>query len=494
MVLACVVGGVDAFAQTADTATKTIDPPDLAIERANFLRQTLADSQLLTEQYERALAKLENEVAAAADYEEARLIQQRRAELKALYPSNDPSLSQALATPLLVSLARLSGSAEVRGEMLTGWRTSGSTAEWSNIRLTPGRYILELEANMVASPAIQGSLAPGKSQPQNLAGFEFYEVSLLPGMQENKRSFDISINADDTTFTPLRIGPIHFTRSAVTIRLTNTAGYPGNMIRLRNLRLVPVHEDVTTHTTAETAVDTSLEDLRKELSNGLIEAHKPVFDAYLAQLREISANSPNLRDEATVEINRVYKLMTTDHAGNGSLLPLFSSSTGVGGYEDVDGARFVSNDENRGDRFIVEHEGRQLKVRLLWVRCAPTNEKDSTRKNFAKRFNIDEDDVPGIGRVAQEFTAGYLEGKPLRLLIRPGSEKDGTVSALVFLPEVGLYQNVLVDQGLAYVEVPGKNTRSQTMEKALLGGLIEREQQAKRQQTGAWALSMEERK
>lgn len=468
-------------------------PAALALERASFLRQTLTDSQLLTEQYERALAKVESELAATGDYEEARLVQQRRAELRALYPNSDSSLAQALATPLLPALARFTGSAEARGEVLTGWRTGGSTAEWSNIRIAPGRYNLEMEVNMVDAPTIQGSLAPGRSQPQDSAAMEFYEVSLLPGAQENRRSFDIAANQDDTTFTPMRIGPVNFTRSPVTVRLTTAAGYPGNVIRLRNARLVPVTGEVIAKAPSATVADSSIDEMRKTLGQALASAQKTVMEGYLAKLRAVAKESPALGDETDAEIKRVLKMMDAGRNGGGApLLRLFSTPAGVGGFEDVDGAHYAADPKNSGDRFFVEQGDRRILVRLLWVQCAPLNAKDGSRKAFAKHFGIDDDATPALARAAQEFTAGYLEGKTLRLLIRPGKDKDGSVAALVFLPEVGLYQNALIDQGLAYVETAIKNTRRPAIERAMLGALLDREQKARKQKTGAWALTPED--
>ena len=47
--------------------TPVQEPAALTTARAAFMRQVMADSQLLTQQYERALAKVEPEVAATGD-------------------------------------------------------------------------------------------------------------------------------------------------------------------------------------------------------------------------------------------------------------------------------------------------------------------------------------------------------------------------------------------------------------------------------------------
>lgn len=466
------------------------DPAPLAAARAAFLRQALTDSQTLTEQYERALAKIEQELAEAADYEEARLVQQRRTELKALYASGDPVLAQSLSTPLLPSQARFIGSTEMRGDQITGWRTGNSAVEWSNVRLNPGKYYLEIEANFIELPSLPGVLVPGRSQPTETASFEFFEVSLLPGAAENRRSFEIQLSPDDTTFETQKIGPVTFTRSPITLRLVTPAGYPGNLLRVRNLRLIPATEAVPTVTTPE--VDgPSLDELKKSLNADLTAAQKPLLDAYLESLRTLARTTPALRDAVSAETRRMVKLMETTRGQATGPLRLLGGSGGLGGYEDLDGALFANDPANTGDSFLVLHEERKIRVRLLWVQCAPLNAADAgAARQFGRHFDIaPETDLAPLARTAQEFTAGYLEGKALRILLRPGENKDGSRDALVFLPETGLFQYVLVDQGLAAV-VPPRERRGM-MENGLFEALQIRETAARRQKPapGAWGLS-----
>lgn len=474
------------LAQTPPAA----DPAPLAAARAIFLRQVLADSQTLTEQYERALAKIEQELAEAADYEEARLVQQRRSELKALYAAGDPVLAQSLSTPLLPSQARFIGSTEMRGDLITGWRTSNSGVEWNNIRLNPGRYYLELEANLIELPSLPGVLVPGRSQPTESAAFDFFEVSLLPGAAENRRSFEIKLSQDDTTFETLKIGPVTFTRSPITLRLVTPAGYPGNLLRVRNLRLLPATEEAPT-IQAPVAAGPSLEDLKKSLNADLTAVQKPLIDAYMQSLRALAAATPALRDSVSAETRRMVKLMETSPGQVTGPLRILGGAGSLGGYEDLDGAKYVTDPANTGDSFWVTHEERKIRVRLLWVLCAPVNVADTaTARQLGRHFGIaQETDLGPLARTAQEFTAGYLEGKALRILLRPGENKDGSRDALVFLPETGLYQNVLVDQGLAAV-VPPRERRGM-MENGLFEALQNREAAARRQKPapGAWGLS-----
>jgi hypothetical protein len=115
---------------------------------------------------------------------------------------------------------------------------------------------------------------------------------------------------------------------------------------------------------------------------------------------------------------------------------------------------------------------------------------DKILNTMAARFRIDTEDALAVGRAAQEFTAGYLRGKKLRLVARPMREGADELEALVFLPDVGLFQNVLLDQGLAALYVP-INKKTSVGENTLLESLFAREQAAKTRvpPSGAWALS-----
>ena len=459
----------------------------LSTARSDFLRLVLSDSQILSDQYERALAKLESELAAGADYEEALLVQQRREELKSIY--GQISASSAPNMPLLPSRARLSGSAEARGEILTGWRGSSSMAEWTTVRLSPGSYFLELEANIAGLPAAAGSTIPERFTPQDKASFVFYEVSLLPGAQENRRNFDITRGANDDVFTPLRIGPLSFTRNSVTLRIAPTSSYSGNVIAFRNLRLVPATEDILQSTVSLPEEDL-LTAARDQLHRELAQVQKPIIKAHTEALAAL-ATKPELRDGAMAETERLTALQQTSRGKSADLLSrLLQQLGGVAGFVDIEGAKLVTADStSSGDHFIVEHEGNQIPIRLLWIRCAPLDLKSDENRNFSKHFRIEQADAGPLARAAREFTLGYLTGKPLRLLLRPNKDKDGHQPALVFLPEIGLYQNVLVDQGFAAVEPLRKSLSLGMMERGLLDSLLQREEVAKRLKNGAWALS-----
>jgi endonuclease YncB( thermonuclease family) len=342
---------------------------------------------------------------------------------------------------------------------------------------------------------MSGSSFSVRSQPQEKVSFSFYELSLLPGAQENRRTFDIVLSKDDTTFTPLRIGPMNFTRSPVTVRLTPSAGYPGNLVRLRQMRLVLAQDDAITAAPMADNGD-ALNQAKMRLLEDLASAYKNVIAGYDEKLKTLSKTSSGLSDEIAAETKRLEMLRNEELAQRGDkpLTRILAKMGGVAGFEDIEGAKLIVDTATSGDHLIIEHEGQRIAVRLLWLECAPLNTADESRKGFAKHFSIESASTEALAHAAREFTIGYLSGKPLRLLIRPGKDKDGSQAALVFLPDVGLYQNVLVDQGLAAVRPPVKELPRGLMERSLLGTLLEREANAKRLKNGAWALASEDKR
>jgi endonuclease YncB( thermonuclease family) len=201
-----------------------------------------------------------------------------------------------------------------------------------------------------------------------------------------------------------------------------------------------------------------------------------------------------LKDISTHESRRLADLLREEKSKNDAhpLSRILSQNGGVAGFENLDNARLVTADTVSGDHLVIEHEGQRLPIRLLWIRCAPMDEKDDFRKALSKYFGMDLDGTSALARTAREFSMGYLDGKPLRLLLRPGKDKDGSQAALLFLPDVGLYQNVLVQQGLAAVQTPAKEIRRGIVENSLISTLLELEESAKRLKNGAWSLGTEE--
>lgn len=465
--------------------TSPTEPAVLSSARATFLRQIMADSQLLTGQYERALAKAELEAATGGSYEEARAIHQRRGQLEALFRGTAASL----ASPLPLAQARLTGSAQASSETLSGWRSGGSGAEWSNFRLPTGRYHLEFEVNMSDAPVAGSIYASSKFQPQQTAVFEFSEVSLQP-LGEGRQIIHVSRSADETTFATVRSGPLVFTHNPVTLRFTSTAGYPANLIRIRNLRLVPLTEEDATTPPDVTTTTQTLQQATSSLKTALETARQAATEHYLSELKQLATLRPTLKPQADAETRRVEK-MRSKLGRTVGVRSLTAINGSLDGFEEINDVRLAKSIPAAGDRLRVQSPAGEFELRLLWIDCAPPSGDEAETARFAKHFNIDQEDVAAIARAAREFTTGYLAEKNFRLLVRPDRDKDGTRSGLIFLPNIGLYQHILVERGLAAVAPPPLSARRNALEKALIESLLAAEDAAKHRHppSGAWALA-----
>ncbi len=462
-------------------------PPDITAARNLLLTQALADSQRITEQYVLALSAREAALAAAGDYEEAKHFQQRRAQLQSLYFGSTVD-SHAIVLPL--TAARLVGSIQASGDILSNWRSNGSGAEWSQFKLTPGRYHLEFEANMIDAPV---AFASAKMQPQEKASFTFAEVTQLISTGTNTATFEITQSADETTFIPVRTGPLTFTRSPITLRLVANSGYPANLIRLRNLRLVPVTETATVSAPIEAAA--ALKTVRDDLAAELLVSQKRAIDDYRNTLSALTTSKPALKEAITAEAQRLDRL-TTRRQSTPLLSPPAAFATATSSLQDFDiltGAMLADGPPAAGDRFKVIHDGKTIAVRLLWVASPPPESDTKSIPQLAKHFGIESAAAVSIGRLARDFTDQYLRSKPLRLLAYPQPDRDGTLAVLVVLQDIGLYQNVLIDQGLAAVQPPPSVNKAAITENALLSSLIAREEAIRKRSSppGAWALRTE---
>ena len=348
---------------------------------------------------------------------------------------------------------------------------------------------------MSDAPVAGSIYASSKFQPQQKALFEFDEVTLLGIAAENHRTFEITRSTDETTFTTVRVGPLTFSRAPVTLRLTAADGYPANIIRIRNLRLVPVTDAAGTSpaTLPQTSSTNAMKLASTTLKDAIETARTETAAKYIDELNDLAVTKPALKGQINAEIRRVQRL-ADQKAGQTGINAITTTGGGFSGFEDISEARLADEEPISGERFKVVYEGRTVMVRLLWIDCAPLDETDQPGvKRFARHFNIENEDVPSVGRTAREFTASYLRNKPLRLLIRPDRDKDGTMAALLFLPNVGLYQNVLVNHGLAAVVAPARDQQHSAMERAFLSTLsaIENAAKKRRPPPGAWALSEE---
>lgn len=468
--------------------------------RSQFQIQVLAQSQKLTEQYERALARLEAELAEAGDYEQAREVKKRREQLQALYASGNGLAVENTAIPLPVAQAKGTGVSLMNEDTLTGWRSASHFAEWSGVRLTPGEYYLEFDYLMLEAPRVG---AAGVVSADPIVLLEFFEVSLLAGAAEVPRSFELRLSRNNNAPpAPMRIGPVRFTRTPVTLRLSATRSHPGNVILLKNPRLVPAPALVADSPPAAPATPppspaSDIAVVKEALAAALTAAYQPVLEAQISRLRELALRQPDWQPFIDAELRVLERrLAGTDKRKNtrAESLPLpkpIATLGGISGFQDIEGATFVPHPDNTGDRFRVRFQDQECFIRLLWLRCAPPAEPGEAggESAFSRHFGIAAEDAALFGRAAREFTSGYLEGKTFRILARGAADADGTLPALVFLDDIGLYHWVLIDQGLA--AVIGKPGSGGTLERAFLRSLLDREAEARRREPrpGAWALS-----
>ena len=465
-----------------------LTPASLEELRLSFQQRVRLASGSLNDYYEKALASLETSLAALGDYEQARAVKARRADLAALSasaPTPSPGLS------LLPEKARLTGSVLATTDSLQGWRTSSCTAEWILPRFTPGLYQVQLTYLMAArKPVVSSPSAPPPRVPEipsEQVPFLFRESSLLASAAKNSLPLTLDMTAA-SEFKPITLaGSIELTRAPVVLQLLSKAACPLNEIIIRELKLIPVNAAAAPVPSAAAAPELPLAEQLKQLqlaqAGKMAAAQKPVIETYLASLAALSAPLPEAAEAIAQEQQRVRKLQEGKS-------PKRPAGLRLDNFEELSDAHFVPDPSNTGDTFKIEHQGQQRRIRLAWVSCAPLDPAEQRAlKLTQERFGITAEAALSLARDAQEFTALYLEGRPLRLLLRQDRKDTDVPQALLFVENIGLFQNVLVDHGLAAVDLPGGKDRN-PLENSLLSGLQEREAQARKHvpPPGGWGL------
>lgn len=476
--LAVLIGAGDLAAQS--------EPAELTAARTAFEQKFRTRTSTLNDQFARALAPIEAELAAAGDYENAQAVKARRDALQALIDAAPAVTTGPAAIPLTHDSARYFGgvTAQTNG-VLAGWRSVSCAAEWSP-RVPPGNYRLQFSYTMENRSPEPGSAASARVlEPVEVAGFGFREVSSLASASRNLRSFKLEKTQADKTATITVDPPLDLTKPPFTLRLYPLGAYSANVITISDIKLVPVTANtgaVAETSGSATSVAGDLDLLIKTYPQRLSVARKPVITEYLTNLGKLV---PNGDDDSAIEAEqrRVQKLIDT-------LASRSSNGVQLDNFEEVSGARFVPDPSNSGDRFKVEQGGKQFFVRLAWVACPPVDPNDMrTSKFVAGKFGCEETLLPSLALSAKEFTAFYLEGRTLNLLLRRSKKVEDAAIALVLLEDIGLYQGVLVDHGLAVVDPPNSASKG-GMESSFLSGLMERENAARKQKPspGGWNL------
>lgn len=443
--------------------------------RKSLLQEVIGQSATLAEQYERALAKLETELATAGDYETAQKVKQRRDEILAVYRGGYlPEGAVALA----LDQVKLSGSAEVRGDELTGWRSSSAMAEWSAISVPPGEYVLDLEASVHEMPATGLRAAP-KDQVE----FTLSEVSLLPGAEMNQNRFVVTSSKKEGVWQNVRLGPLRLERRQVALRLMPQTGFPANRVSFRHLRLVPTKPAVIQ--AADLPQTDPLQESRAALEKTLARSLSEVLRTHEEQ-RKQQGLPPDAR---TAELSALLK----EKGAAQMLARVLKQAGNLQGWIDVEQAMLIQPEKAEGDRFLIQYGEETQSVRLMWIEGIPLAEDEGKARSLAERLNLDPAALSPLASASRDFTLAYLQGRGFRVMMRPSPGPDGRHAALVFIPGVGLYQNVLVEQGLAFVQ-PRDRSSGAGLEEGFYASLELSQKRAQRLKNGAWAMTLEEKK
>ena len=487
LILATVVGmpaGLVAQTPPATTTSTSAAPPSAVTQmRQEFEAGVLKSTVVLNEYYERRLASLEVDLAAEGDYTQAKLVKQRRDELVAL-GKTVANGAGVPSIPISVETAKVNGIQARNGE-LSGWHTSTATADWSLTKIQPGPYRIELTYSMESAT----TSAAAVRQPVDEAEFVFREVSLLASPTKNVVSFKLVGNKGVMGSFQVP-GLLQVTRPPLNLRLSPTGNYPLNSISIRDIKLVPVFPTSDPPAVAATAPDITpaagFQKLRKQQEVRLLTARKPIAAEYLADLTQLAIKA---KDDALETIEAEQRRVTKLQA---SATFTKINTSGLEGYDDIADVRFVPDATNTGDTFKVEHNGEKFKIRLAWVACPPMAPDDKRRlKGAMDHFGVDETVALYVGSSAKEFTELYLQARPLHLLLKAKQTKakNEPQLALVFLEDIGMYQNVLIDNGFAIVDPPTTATKS-VIEAAMVKSLQEREQAARKSESplGGWVF------
>jgi endonuclease YncB( thermonuclease family) len=497
-----------AVSQTPPAPAST-EPAELAQKRQQFMTRALTGSQLLSEQFAKALVSVAREAGSNGNYELALKAQQRRENLAALYSSALEGSTISNVLILKSGDARVGGSVshDRSKDVLVGWKTVGNSASWDVSRITSGSYDVVITYGVadVGDPPSRPN--PYLALPDLTTGgdFEFYEDSSLAGAAANRRTGSVSSTGGWTELSTLTLPAIQLTRSNArfTLKITRAKG-EGGVMHLKEIRLTPA-KPVTAEATPP-AVDENgqpvpqvdeLTKLKQDHLERLRQKLMPISTDYTEKLSSLASGlsgNADAAEELQNEVKRVERLGDNPRA----LLQLRDrnrpapAGTLADGMHDMRDAVYVSAPENTGDRFQVACNGETFPVRLMWVSCplpGPAT-PGSPAADAGKYFGLTEEDAVAVGILARDFTAEYLKDKPLRLVTRGLKESDGALLVSVQPEGLGDFAGALVDNGLAMVHQPVARARvAKLHEDAALTVLRGREAAARARHIppGAWS-------
>lgn len=483
------------FAQGVAPAVPSAEPEALAKLRAEYQFRARTSATTLNEYFTRYLSSLELIAASSGDYEQAQAV---RLRLEGLAPVGGSSASAAgteIATEIIPAVDKFTGGVTLEEASFTGWRSPTSAAEWTLRKIPPGKYAVEVTYAMTDLPA----LSITRGAPLVAVDFVIREASLIGA--ENKQTLPFATTVEGEKRSIRSVGTLDLSRPPVTLRLAPMLSTPGNRIVISSVKLIAVAVPSASAPQVTAAGATpvkpvwadELASLRTAHESRLASLRKPLVEAYTERLTALAA-STSKTDEDTLdrlhdEKGRVARLLTgKSPPPKGKARPALLE---LDDYETLEGAHFVVDPANTGDRFKIEHNGQQLWLRLAWVAVASDPEAAPDKRHghiAAERFGTSKTDTAELAKAARYFTELYLQGRDLRINTHGRKAPDGSLFGIVFIEQIGMFQNVLLDQGLAVVDAPPPKKDSNGLELELLKTLREHENNAMRQvpPIGGW--------
>ncbi len=477
---------LSASAQPLSAMQPAPEPDALKDLRKEFYQKLIIASGSLNDFYSKALATSETYFAGIGDYEQARAIKARREDLAAIglqAATAKPPTVNSIALP--VEQARTSGVVIAKAGDLINWRSASCSAEWTLTKFLPGAYQVQFTYTMIPKPAVVGSTKAAPEAATSLA-YILKESSLLAATTKNECPINLATTKDTTTFTSE--GTIQLSRPPITLKLAATASYPGNVVMIRDVKLVQVSPTAPTAGATPSAPAVNLREqltkLKAAFPEALAKERKPLIDDYSAKLDALAAASPkdeSLAEKVDNEKRRAAKSASTISTKSTSEMETF---------DELDDVRFVPDPANTGDAFkIVTKDGKEMRIRLAFVSCASKDPSSREMKTVSAKFGIEVEAALTLASDVQTFTAEYLQGRDLDLLIKHARKNSDLPQALVFIENIGLFQSVLIDHGFGVVDVPPPTDKT-SREGEYVTLLRERENQARHQtpRPGGWGL------
>ncbi|MEI6536584.1 MAG: hypothetical protein WCN98_14655 [Verrucomicrobiaceae bacterium] len=460
------------------------EPSALISLRKQFRDRALSSTRVMADQYYKALAALETQAVESGDYETALAAQQRQQQLAANYANVASDSSEAVI--LKPADAKTAGTVTYdRNErVLSGWRVVGTTASWDIFKVNPGNYTVTMTYSAYYPPVYEYGIKQFRTPPEDVTGgvLEFFEVTGLGGGDTNKLTTSLHATGAWATYLPLNLGEIKLTRTSarLTLKIAHLANTFG-LMHLKEIRLTPAKPTVVKIDYATTQEYTKEHRAHVER---LAELGQPIADIYLARLKSISDSLAFNKDDEGVqavlaESRRVKH--TVEMLGKEKRPEPGTSFTRLDGLEEIQDARYVPDPANTGDSFMISTKNQSLLIHLMSVSCPSPRPEDMKSHDYhSSYFGISTDDSVALGQQAREFTDAYLKEKPLRIFTRWTRNKNGEVLAQVVPGDIGEFSGILVDNGLAAINVPqAGNSEKKRIEEAITAPLKERETAAK---------------